>query len=85
MLFTNAANGMYLTRLIESNAGGGGERVLWTAVALIQRTEPEVISVVYTGDADATKEEIIAKVEVRRIMWLYARRPYTNLCGSEQI
>ncbi|KAI0345566.1 mannosyltransferase [Trametopsis cervina] len=47
------------------NAGGGGERVLWTAVALIQRTEPDVISVVYTGDTDATKEEIIQKVKSR--------------------
>ena len=48
-----------------SNAGGGGERVLWTAVAFMQRTEPDVISVVYSGDTDATKEQIIAKVKVR--------------------
>jgi hypothetical protein len=48
-----------------SNAGGGGERVLWTAIALMQRTEPDVISVVYSGDTDATKEQIIAKVKVR--------------------
>ncbi|KAH9077740.1 mannosyltransferase [Lactarius deliciosus] len=47
------------------NAGGGGERVLWTAVALMQRTEPDVISVVYSGDTDATKEQIIAKVKTR--------------------
>ncbi|KAH9000600.1 mannosyltransferase [Lactarius hatsudake] len=47
------------------NAGGGGERVLWTAVALMQRTEPDVISVVYSGDTDATKEQIIAKVKAR--------------------
>ncbi|KAL0579865.1 asparagine-linked glycosylation protein [Marasmius crinis-equi] len=47
------------------NAGGGGERVLWTAIASIQRTEPDVISVVYSGDIDATKEEIIAKVKAR--------------------
>ncbi|KAF8273568.1 hypothetical protein EI94DRAFT_1769118 [Lactarius quietus] len=49
------------------NAGGGGERVLWTAVALMQRTEPDVISVVYSGDTDATKEQIIAKVKVRPV------------------
>jgi alpha-1,2-mannosyltransferase len=48
-----------------SNAGGGGERVLWTAIAFMQRTEPDVISVVYSGDTDATKEQIIAKVKVR--------------------
>ncbi|KAH9974362.1 mannosyltransferase [Lactifluus volemus] len=47
------------------NAGGGGERVLWTAVAFMQRTEPDVISVVYSGDTDATKEQIIAKVKAR--------------------
>lgn len=48
-----------------SNAGGGGERVLWTAIALIQRTEPDVVSIVYSGDVDATKDEIIQKVKVR--------------------
>ncbi|TFY51958.1 hypothetical protein EVG20_g10766 [Dentipellis fragilis] len=47
------------------NAGGGGERVLWAAVSFIQRTEPDVISVVYSGDKDATKEQIIAKVKSR--------------------
>ncbi|KAI0267331.1 mannosyltransferase [Gloeopeniophorella convolvens] len=47
------------------NAGGGGERVLWTAVAFLQRTRPDVISVVYSGDTDATKEEIIEKVKAR--------------------
>jgi len=48
-----------------SNAGGGGERVLWTAIALMQRTEPDVISVVYSGDTNASKEQIIAKAKVR--------------------
>ncbi|GBE85155.1 GDP-Man:Man(3)GlcNAc(2)-PP-Dol alpha-1,2-mannosyltransferase [Sparassis crispa] len=47
------------------NAGGGGERVLWTAIAILQRTEPEVVSVVYTGDVDATKADIIANVKSR--------------------
>ncbi|ESK97445.1 asparagine-linked glycosylation alpha-mannosyltransferase-like protein [Moniliophthora roreri MCA 2997] len=47
------------------NAGGGGERVLWTAIAAIQGNEKDVISVVYSGDIDATKEEIIAKVKSR--------------------
>lgn len=49
---------------VHSNAGGGGERVLWTAIAFMQRTEPNVLSVVYTGDADATKEQILEKVKV---------------------
>ena len=38
--------------------------MLWTAVALLQHTEPDIVSVVYTGDTDATKEEIINKVKV---------------------
>jgi hypothetical protein len=52
-----------------SNAGGGGERVLWTAVALMQRTEPDVISIIYSGDTDASKEQIIAKVKVRPLVF----------------
>ncbi|KAF8955260.1 mannosyltransferase [Flammula alnicola] len=47
------------------NAGGGGERVLWTAIAAMQRTDPDIISVVYSGDIDATKDEIISKVKAR--------------------
>ncbi|KAG6865199.1 hypothetical protein C0991_004570 [Blastosporella zonata] len=47
------------------NAGGGGERVLWTAIAALQRTEPDVVSVVYSGDIDASKSEIISKVKAR--------------------
>ena len=47
-----------------SNAGGGGERVLWTAVAHIQREHKDVICVVYSGDVDASKQEIIEKVKV---------------------
>ncbi|KAH9466669.1 hypothetical protein MJO28_000715 [Puccinia striiformis f. sp. tritici] len=47
------------------NAGGGGERVLWTAVALHQRTEPDTICAIYTGDLGVTKLEIIQKVKSR--------------------
>jgi len=50
--------------LLYSNAGGGGERVLWAAVAHLQQNDPDIISVVYTGDTDATKEEIISKAKV---------------------
>jgi alpha-1,2-mannosyltransferase len=32
---------------------------------MIQRTEPDIVSVVYSGDLDATKEQIIANVKVR--------------------
>ncbi|KAJ6542739.1 hypothetical protein B0H19DRAFT_1267957 [Mycena capillaripes] len=47
------------------NAGGGGERVLWTAIAYIQRTHPELLCVVYTGDTSVTKSSIIEKVQDR--------------------
>ncbi|RXW23803.1 hypothetical protein EST38_g2071 [Candolleomyces aberdarensis] len=57
-----------------SNAGGGGERVLWTAIAHIQRTRPNIVSVVYSGDTDATKQEILAKVK-RVILSLAQFRP----------
>lgn len=39
--------------------------MLWTAVALLQRTDPGLVSVVYSGDGDAGKEHIIEKVKVR--------------------
>nr|AIT18233.1 TerpI [Mucor circinelloides] len=45
------------------NAGGGGERVLWTALRDVQRDFSNVICVVYTGDIEATKEQIINKVK----------------------
>ncbi len=54
----------YITK-DESNAGGGGERVLWTAIAATQRSNPDVVSVVYTGDTEVSKEQIIAKAKVR--------------------
>ncbi|KAJ7350568.1 mannosyltransferase [Mycena albidolilacea] len=47
------------------NAGGGGERVLWTAIAYIQRTHPDLLCVVYTGDTSATKSSILEKIESR--------------------
>ena len=55
------------TRLsIFSNAGGGGERVLWAAVECMQRESPRLITVVYTGDVDASKEQILARAQVRQ-------------------
>lgn len=47
------------------NAGGGGERVLWTAIRDVQTDYPDIISVVYTGDTDASKNEILEKVRTR--------------------
>lgn len=39
--------------------------MLWTAIAAMQRTDSDVVSVVYSGDIDASKENIISKVKVR--------------------
>lgn len=47
------------------NAGGGGERVLWTAVGAMQRSSPDLTFVVYTGDYPAaSKEAIIERASV---------------------
>lgn len=53
-----------LIEIQKSNAGGGGERVLWTAIAAIQRQEPDLVCVVYTGDFDFSKDAIIERVKV---------------------
>ncbi|KAK3833815.1 MAG: hypothetical protein JOS17DRAFT_682804 [Linnemannia elongata] len=47
------------------NAGGGGERVLWTAIRDIQQKYPHVVSVVYTGDKDVNKQDILERVRTR--------------------
>ena len=48
-----------------SNAGGGGERVLWSAIAYIQSQHPDVVVLVYSGDYPAaSSDDIIAKVKV---------------------
>ncbi|KIJ15033.1 glycosyltransferase family 4 protein [Paxillus involutus ATCC 200175] len=47
------------------NAGGGGERVLWTAIAHIQQEHKNIVCIVYSGDTDASKQEIIDKVKGR--------------------
>lgn len=38
---------------------------MWTAIAALQRTDPDIVSIVYSGDIDASKEQIIAKVKVK--------------------
>lgn len=47
------------------NAGGGGERVLWEAIRVTQKRWPKAICVVYTGDHEVNKEQIISRVENR--------------------
>jgi len=54
---TDSANG-------PSNAGGGGERVLWAAIRATQNRWPNAKCVVYTGDHEVNKEAILSRVEV---------------------
>ncbi|KIW31381.1 uncharacterized protein PV07_03034 [Cladophialophora immunda] len=47
------------------NAGGGGERVLWAAIAATQRRWPNAICAVYTGDHDIDRAVVVATVRNR--------------------
>uniref|UniRef100_A0A0K0CZN9 ALG11_N domain-containing protein n=1 Tax=Angiostrongylus cantonensis TaxID=6313 RepID=A0A0K0CZN9_ANGCA len=47
------------------NAGGGGERVLWCAIRSMQQKYPHLQLVVYSGDRDATMEQILLKAKQR--------------------
>ena len=40
------------------NSGGGGERVLWRCIHALQSLSPSIRCVVYTGDVDATPQQI---------------------------
>ncbi|XP_071499973.1 GDP-Man:Man(3)GlcNAc(2)-PP-Dol alpha-1,2-mannosyltransferase-like [Diadema antillarum] len=80
------------------NAGGGGERVLWCAVRALQQKYPHINCVVYSGDTDATHEQIIQKARQRfsiilprpvefvflRQRWLVEAKtyPYLTLLGQ---
>lgn len=45
------------------NAGGGGERVLWAAIAATQQKYPKAICAVYTGDHEIERSSLIATVK----------------------
>jgi len=45
------------------NAGGGGERVLWQCVLGVLERWPAATVHIYTGDTDATPEQIIGNAE----------------------
>ena len=80
------------------NAGGGGERVLWCGIRALQRRYEFVHCVVYTGDLEASPEEITARaferfnIELERpvsFIYLTKRRwveadmwPYFTLLGQ---
>lgn len=61
----NIESGAQYAKLTDSsNAGGGGERVLWAAIRATQQRWPNALCVVYTGDHDVDKEQILERVEV---------------------
>lgn len=72
------------------NAGGGGERVLWAAIRATQQKYPNAICVVYTGDHDADKSEILGHVKKRfniplkdsRIHFLYLSTRHLVLAST---
>eukprot|EP00056_Hartaetosiga_gracilis_P004029 m.70666 g.70666 ORF g.70666 m.70666 type:complete len:529 (+) comp11674_c1_seq1:99-1685(+) len=47
------------------NAGGGGERVLWTAINAVHNEFPSNHCVVYTGDKGVTEEDILQNAQSR--------------------
>ena len=47
------------------NSGGGGERVLWRCIHALHALSPDIQCVVYTGDRDATPQQIAQKAAER--------------------
>uniref|UniRef100_A0A1I7WUN6 GDP-Man:Man(3)GlcNAc(2)-PP-Dol alpha-1,2-mannosyltransferase n=1 Tax=Heterorhabditis bacteriophora TaxID=37862 RepID=A0A1I7WUN6_HETBA len=47
------------------NAGGGGERVLWCAIRTMQKRWPNLQYIVYSGDANSSKEQILLRAKQR--------------------
>lgn len=80
------------------NAGGGGERVLWTGIRALQREHANLNCVVYTGDENVTSEDILSRamerfnisllrpikfVFLKRRKWVEASRyPFFTLLGQ---
>ncbi|KAL8815265.1 MAG: hypothetical protein Q9223_005589 [Gallowayella weberi] len=54
------------------NAGGGGERVLWAAIKATQKRWPKAVCVVYTGDHDTDKYQMLERVQNRFNIELHA-------------
>lgn len=61
-----------------SNAGGGGERVLWAAILATQKRWPNAKCIVYTGDHDVDKSQIISRVKVGNSRYSHKMRRLTK-------
>ncbi|CCE62804.1 hypothetical protein TPHA_0D01640 [Tetrapisispora phaffii CBS 4417] len=63
------------------NAGGGGEKVLWKAIETVLRNDKKNVAIVYTGDVDASRSQILDnvnttfgyKLEESRVVFIYLR------------
>ena len=75
---------------LDSNAGGGGERVLWAAIAATQKRWPNAICAVYTGDHEIERGVIVETVQNRfgitlqehSLIFLYlSRRRFVLACS----
>lgn len=80
------------------NAGGGGEKVLWAAIQSLQNKYPNIEFYIYTGDLEATPDEILEKVDKnlnikvsKSVKFIYLNRrrfleprmyPYFTLLGQ---
>ncbi|EDQ87667.1 uncharacterized protein MONBRDRAFT_27085 [Monosiga brevicollis MX1] len=56
------------------NAGGGGERVLWSAIQAVHRVHPDYHVLLYSGDTDATADMILTRAAERFGLVIDARR-----------
>ena len=52
------------------DAGGGGERVLWTGLRAIRKRFPAAKLIVYTGDVEVRNEEVYYLINLKAIKWL---------------
>ncbi len=58
------------------NDGGGGERVLWTAIeSILKKYKNDIQIIIYTGDTDSTPEEILYRVKQRFDMNMQVYKP----------
>ena len=48
-----------------SNAGGGGERVLWASIRATQNRYPNAVCAVYTGDHEVDSSSMLKRIQVR--------------------
>ena len=76
---------MLCITIYHSNAGGGGERVLWLAIKALAALHDEGLPLhifIYSGDLGLTSEEIIKRAEVRRRAYLLWSPSFAHILGS---